>query len=146
MTNYIERFSVRGKRALVTGGSKGIGRVAAGVLAQAGADVAIVGRDRAGLAACQKEVEAAGRECLVIEADLRTVDGPRLAGARALDHFGGVDILVNNAGIALIHSILDTPSEDWDATLAVNLRAPFLLSQTVVPKMIEQRTVRPRDQ
>ena len=140
MTDYMERFSVRGKKALVTGGSKGIGRVAAGVLAQAGADVAIVGRDREGLAACKAEVEAAGRECLVIEADLGTEEGPQMAGARALEHFGVVDILVNNAGIALIHSILDTPAEDWDATLAVNLRAPFLLAQSVAPKMIEQRS------
>jgi len=135
---YIERFSVKGKKALVTGGSKGIGSVAARVLAEAGADVAIVGRDQAGLAETRAAVEAAGRECLEITADLRTVEGPRQAGQAALEHWGAVDILVNNAGIALIHNILDTPVEDWDETQAVNLRAPFLLSQVLVPKMIEQ--------
>jgi len=139
MDDYRERFSVTGKKALVTGGSKGIGRVAARVLAEAGADVAIVGRDLEGLAASKADVEAAGRECLVIEADFRTIEGPRMAGEKALEHFGTVDILVNNAGIARIHSILETPVEAWDETLFVNLRAPFILSQTVVPMMVEQR-------
>jgi 2-deoxy-D-gluconate 3-dehydrogenase len=138
--SYVERFSVAGKKALVTGGSKGIGAVAAQVLAEAGADVAIVGRDRAGLDNTRRAIEACGRDCLVIEADFETVDGPREAGRTALEHFGVVDILVNNAGIARIHSLLDMTAEDWEMTQAVNLRAPFLLAQTVAPKMIEQRS------
>jgi 2-deoxy-D-gluconate 3-dehydrogenase len=138
--SYIDRFSVTGKKALVTGGSKGIGVVAAQVLAEAGADVAIVGRDRAGLADTLRLVQAAGRDGLVIEADMRTADGPRHAAEAALAHFGVVDILVNNAGIALIHDLLDMPVAAWDETLAVNLRAPFILAQTVAPKMIAQRS------
>jgi 2-deoxy-D-gluconate 3-dehydrogenase len=137
---YTDRFSVTGKFALVTGGSKGIGAVAAQVLAEAGADVAIVGRDQAGLADTQRAVEAAGRRCLVIEADMATVDGPRRAGEAAVAHFGRVDILVNNAGIALIHNLLDMPLEAWDETQAVNLRAPFILAQTLAPGMIARRS------
>jgi NAD(P)-dependent dehydrogenase (short-subunit alcohol dehydrogenase family) len=137
---YIERFSVTGKKALITGGSKGIGAVAARVLAEAGADVAIVGRDRAGLAETQASVEATGRACVAIEADLASVDGPRAAGLAALEAFGMVDILVNNAGTSILHTILDTPVADWDTILNVNLRAPFLLAQTVVPAMIAQRS------
>ncbi len=139
MSTYIERFSLAGKKAIVTGGSKGIGAEVAAVLAEAGADMAIVGRDQAGLAETKGAVEAAGRACLVIEADFRTAEGPRQAGEMALAHFGTVDILVNNAGIALVHSLLDTPVAGWDETLAINLRAPFILAQTLAPQMIAQK-------
>lgn len=140
MEEYLQRFSVKGKKAVVTGASKGIGVEVARVLAEAGADVAIVGRDRAGLELTRAAVEAAGRDCLVIEADFRTVEDPHRAGQAALEHFGTVDILVNNAGIARIEPMLDLSVEAWDETQAVNLRAPFILAQTVVPRMIEQRS------
>jgi NAD(P)-dependent dehydrogenase (short-subunit alcohol dehydrogenase family) len=139
MANYIERFSVAGKKAVVTGGSKGIGAEVAAVLADAGADIAIVGRDQAGLATTEAAVKDAGRECLVLVADLRTVDGPRQAADKALEFFGTVDILVNNAGIARIDDLLEMSVEGWDETQAVNLRAPFLLAQRLVPRMIEQK-------
>ena len=136
---YVERFSLHGRTALVTGGSKGIGAVAARVLAEAGADLAIVGRDRTDLEATQSAVRAMGRECLLIEADLATVSGTRDAAAAALSHFPVIDVLVNNAGITHLHSLIETPVEAWDEIQAVNLRAPFLLAQALAPKMIEQR-------
>ncbi len=139
MTNPLERFTLTGKRALVTGGSKGIGAEAAIVLAQAGADVAIAGRDREGLQATAAQIEAARRRCVMIEADMRTTDGPLHAAQAALDAFGVVDILVNNAGIARIAPILDSSLADWEETIAVNLRAPYLLAQALAPKMIEQK-------
>ena len=138
MQNPLDRFAVRGKRVLVTGGSKGIGAEAAIVLAQAGADVAIAGRDREGLHATAAQVEAAGRRCVMIEADMRTAEGPLHAAQAALDAFGTVDILVNNAGIARIAPILESPLADWEETIAVNLRAPYLLAQALAPQMIAQ--------
>lgn len=138
--SYLERFSIAGKKAVVTGGSKGIGAVAAQVLAEAGADVAIVGRDQVGLADTRRLVEAAGRRCVSIEADFETADGPRRAGEQALAAFGTVDILVNNAGIARITNLLELSFEDWEATMSVNLRAPFVLSQMLAPNMIAQRS------
>ena len=138
MQNPLDRFAVRGKRVLVTGGSKGIGAEAAIVLAQAGADVAIAGRDREGLHATAALVEAAGRRCVMIEADMRTAEGPLHAAQAALDAFGTVDILVNNAGIARIAPILESPLADWEETIAVNLRAPYLLAQALAPQMIAQ--------
>jgi 2-deoxy-D-gluconate 3-dehydrogenase len=138
VASYIERFSLTGKKALVTGGSKGIGAETARVLAEAGADVAIVGRDRPGLEATHGEIQALGRDCLRIEADLSTAAGPREAAEAALAHFGHVDILVNNAGIARIHNLLEMPVDDWDETMAVNLRAPFILAQAVAPWMISR--------
>ena len=140
MQDPLKRFAVVGKRALVTGGSKGIGAEAAIVLAQAGADVAVAGRDRAGLQATAVQVEAAGRRCVIIEADMSTAEGPAQAAEEALHAFGTVDILVNNAGIARIAPILDAPLAYWEETLAVNLRAPYLLAQALAPRMIAQRS------
>ncbi len=134
-----ERFSLAGKRALVTGASKGIGAVVAAVLAEAGADVAVGGRDRAGLDETAQKVRACGRRCLPIEADLETVEGANRAAQAALEFFGTVDILVNSAGISRPASLLELAVEDWDAMLAVNLRAPFLIARALAPKMIEQR-------
>lgn len=136
MGSYIERFSLAGKKALVTGASKGIGLEICAVLADAGADIAAVARDQAGLADAMQKVEAAGRACLTIEADMATVDGPVDAAKQALAHFGQIDILVNNAGIARVAPLLEATVEDWDEIMAVNLRAPFLTAKTIAPQMI----------
>ena len=138
MQQWIQRFSLAGRRALVTGATKGIGYEACRVLADAGADIAAVGRDEKGLADICREVEALGRRCLGIAADLATVEGPREAAAKALAAFGTIDILVNNAGVTTIKSIIDTPVDDWDWVNNVNLRAPFLLAQALAPNMIRQ--------
>ena len=139
MTQWTKRFSLEGRRALVTGASKGIGFETCRVLADAGADIAAVGRDEAGLAEVCEAVEALGRRCVPITADLATVEGPRAAARAALEAFGTIDILVNNAGVTTIKSIIDTPVDDWEWVNNVNLRAPYLLAQALVPKMIEQR-------
>src|SRR5262245_65604716 len=99
MSQYANRFNVQGKRALVTGASKGIGAEIAIVLADAGADVAIVARDAEGLEATKQAIVNKGRRCVVIHADLQTADEPHTAVSKALDFFGTVDILVNNDGI-----------------------------------------------
>lgn len=138
MARFVGRFSLAGRRALVTGASKGIGLEICAVLADAGADIVAVARDADGLAAARQAVEREGRECLTVEADLASVDGPRDAARQALAHFGVVEILVNNAGISTPNSLLETKVEDWDQIMAVNLRAPFLLAQALGPKMIER--------
>lgn len=138
MPNYTTRITLANQRALVTGASRGIGAEIATVFAEAGADLVITGRDVVGLEATRQIVEKKGRRCLSVEADLRTIEGPRLAGQKALEFFGTVDILVNNAGVVFVESLLGTSLEKWEETQSVNLRAPFLLAQVVVPKMIEQ--------
>ena len=136
---FVDRFALHGRKALVTGASKGIGQEICAVLADAGADIVAVGRDAAGLAAARDAVQACGRRCLVVEADMATVEGPRQAARTALDAWGTIDILVNNAGIARVFPILEHSVEDWDLVMAVNLRAPFLLAQALAPAMIAQR-------
>jgi len=138
MAEWTRRFGLEGKAALVTGATKGIGLETCKVLADAGADIAAVGRDQAGLAEIKAAVEAKGRRCVAIAADMATVDGPAKAAKEALAAFGTVDILVNNAAIALIAPLLEATSDDWDATMAVNLRAPFLLAKALVPAMIKK--------
>lgn len=139
MASYLDRFSLHGKRAVVTGGSKGIGAEVAAELAQAGADVAIVGRDRAGLAETAAAVRAEGRICHEIVADLSDAADTLRAAQEALAAFGVVDILVNNAGVAHIQPMLDLSLADWEETQAVNLRAPWLFAKVLVPGMIAQR-------
>ena len=138
MAGYIDRISLAGRTAMVTGASKGIGLEVCGVLAEAGADIVAVARDAEGLAEARAAVEQHDRQCMTVTADLATVDGPGSAAHQALEHFGAIDILVNNAGIARTEPFLDLSVEDWDQTMAVNLRAPFLLAQALAPKMIER--------
>jgi 2-deoxy-D-gluconate 3-dehydrogenase len=138
MAQFVKRFSLNGRNALVTGASKGIGREICRVLADAGADIVAVARDEKGLAEVKGSVETSGRRCLVVKADLETVEGARNAAATALRAWGVVDILVNNAGITAIESILEAKVENWDRIMAVNLRAPFLMAQALAPKMIEK--------
>jgi 2-deoxy-D-gluconate 3-dehydrogenase len=139
MAEWTKRFSVEGKRALVTGATKGIGYEICRVLADAGADIAAVGRDRAGLDEVAGVVKAIGRNCVPIQADMATADGPIAAAQAALKAFGTIDILINNAGIARLGPLLTADVAGWDETMAVNLRAPFLLAQHVAPGMIKQK-------
>ena len=139
MPDWTKRFSIEGRKAMVTGASKGIGAEIAGVFADAGADVVVVARDAAGLAETADAVRAHGRRCLTIAADLGQPDAPGNAARQALAEWGTIDILVNSAGISRVGPAVDFSLADWDATMAVNLRAPFLLAQALAPAMIAQR-------
>ena len=139
MPGWKDRFSIAGRTAFVTGASKGIGAEICSVFAEAGADIVAVARDEEGLNQTRSAVEAQGRKCHMVLADLASPDGPELAASQALELQPVIDILVNSAGIARIAPALELASEAWDATMAVNLRAPFLLSRALAPGMIERR-------
>lgn len=137
--SYGERFNLTHQRALITGASRGLGAAIAAVLADAGADLVLAGRDGAGLEATRDVVMRKGRRCQCVEADLRTVEGARSAAQKALDVFETVDILVNNAGVVFVEPLLSTSIDHWQETQDVNLRAPLLIAQMLVPNMIKQR-------
>lgn len=139
MPDWIKRFSIEGRKAMVTGASKGIGAEIARVFADAGADVVAIARDASGLAGTAEAVRAKGRRCLTIIADLGHPDAPGKAAAQALGDWGTIDILVNSAGISRVGPATNFSLADWDETMAVNLRAPFLLAQALAPAMIAQR-------
>ncbi len=139
MTDVTRRFSLEGRKALVTGASRGIGIALCGVLSEAGADIVAVARDEQGLSAARAMVEGNGRRCLTVVADLSRPDEVERAGRAALDAWGAIDVLVNNAGISLPRSLIEQTVEEWDLIQAVNLRAPWLLARTLAPAMIARK-------
>ena len=134
-----ERFSLKGKTALITGASSGIGRAIAEVFADAGADIAGHGRDDGRLADLGACVEGMGRRFVAVPGDLADAGETAEVAARALGAFGPVDILVHSAGIALTGPVVDYDLADWNRTLAVNLTAPFILARALLPGMMARR-------
>ena len=134
-----DRFSLAGRKALVTGASKGIGAEICAVFAEAGADIVALGRDAADLAATADAVRAHGRRCLTLMAEMESPTDPVTACERALAEWGTIDILVNSAGMANVGPAVGFSTADWDQMMAVNLRAPFLTARTLAPAMIAQR-------
>ncbi|PYQ51984.1 MAG: 3-oxoacyl-ACP reductase [Acidobacteria bacterium] len=141
MSEEFPRFDVRGQVALVTGAARGIGRACALALAHAGADVALGLRDaRAPTGAdLAREIEALGRRVLPLQMDMTRLVEVRGAVEAALAHFGRLDILVNNAGVSPENPAEDVREEDFDLTLAVNLKGTFFASQAAGRAMIRQR-------
>ncbi|USQ85167.1 SDR family oxidoreductase [Streptomyces phaeoluteigriseus] len=131
-------FSLDGLTALVTGGSSGIGRAIAGALARAGASVVVVARRESELAATVDELTADGARAAWVSGDLGTRDGVRTAAEGAAAVFGEPDILVNSAGINLRPPMSELDEDVWDATMAVNLEAPYLLGRRFGPGMAER--------
>ena len=135
-------FSVdlKGRVALVTGATKGIGREVALRLADAGCDVGATGRDEAELATLGEEIRSMGRTYWTYPADLAS----RAAVLAMADYFVAstdrIDILVNNAGTSFPETLVDLDPEHWDTTLAVNLTAPALVTKVVAPVMLRRKS------
>ncbi|MFF4942939.1 SDR family NAD(P)-dependent oxidoreductase [Streptomyces rubiginosohelvolus] len=133
-----ELFSLEGRVAVVTGGSSGIGRAITGALARAGASVVVVARREAELRETVDELASEGCRAAWVSADLSTAEGVRVGAEEAAAAFGEPDILVNCAGINLRPPMTELGEDVWDTTMAVNLKAPFLLGQRFGPSMAER--------
>ena len=133
-----ELFSLDGRVAVVTGGSSGIGRAIATGLACAGASVVVVARGEAELGATVRDLESRGCRAAWVSADLGIRDGVRRGAEESVELFGEPDILVNCAGINLRPPMTELSDDVWDATMAVNLEAPYLLGQRFGPGMAER--------
>ncbi len=132
----INMTELTGGRALVTGGSRGIGAAIALALARKGADVAVTYERSADRAAeVVRAIEAEGRRGFAIQADSADPAAVKRSVDEAVAALGGLDILVNNVGIALYGTIEDFRLEDIDALLAVNVRAPVLAAQAAIPHL-----------
>lgn len=129
-------FSLAGKVALVTGANTGIGQAIAVALAEAGADVALVGRSDPG--ETLEGIAATGRKSLSIKADLSSTAPVKGVVDRIVAEWGRIDILVNNAGIIRRNDLADFTEEDWDAVVDTNLKTLFFLSQAAAAPMIAQ--------
>jgi 2-deoxy-D-gluconate 3-dehydrogenase len=129
-------FDLSGNVAIVTGANTGIGQAIAVALAEAGADVALAGRSRAGETA--EQVRAAGRRAALIDADLSTSAPAQTIVDETLAALGGLDILVNNAGIIRRADATEFSEEDWDAVIDTNLKSLFFLCQAAGRHMVAQ--------
>ncbi len=135
-------FRLDGQTALVTGAARGLGRAISLALAEAGATIALGLRDvkeDAGLAA---EIRALGRQVLAVQMEMSDLQQIRRAIRQVADHFGRLDILVNNAGIAPTNLALDVREEDFDRTLAINLKGTFFACQAAGQVMMQQKSGR----
>lgn len=129
-------FDLSGKVAVVTGANTGVGQGLAIALAEAGADVALVGRTQALETA--ERVRAAGRRAAIVDADLSTIAPVEEVVEQTLRELGGLDILVNNAGIIRRADALEFSEEDWDAVIDTNLKSVFFLCQAAARHMVRQ--------
>jgi len=136
MKDAASLFDLSGKVALVTGGSRGLGREMVLAFAGAGADVVIASRKLESCEAVAKEVEALGRRALPVGCHMGKWDQVEALAERSYQHFGRIDVLVNNAGMSPTYGRVDALGEAlWDKVLDVNLKGPFRLSALVGTRM-----------
>lgn len=130
--------SLRGKRAIVTGASRGIGRAIAAKLGDLGASVAVnYLKDEAAAASTVSQIESSGGQAVAVQADVRQVNAIRTLFDRTVAEFGGLDILVNNAGIRLFKPIAEVTEAEFDDIFAANVKSVFFACQLAAERMAD---------
>jgi NAD(P)-dependent dehydrogenase (short-subunit alcohol dehydrogenase family) len=131
----ISQFSLEGKVAVITGGSRGIGKATAIGFAKAGADVVVTSRKLPDLEKVAAEVEKCGRKSLAVATHVGRMDQIKNLVDTVVAEFGRIDILVNNAGTSIAGMAIDVDERAWDALFNINLKGVFFLSQAVARVM-----------
>lgn len=134
----LQQFDLTGKVAIVTGAAVGLGRGMALGLAEAGADIVAVGISS--MDEVKEAIEATGRRCLTIQANLMSIDPIQTIIDQAVAEFGHIDILVNNAGIIRREDAVDFSEQNWDDVININLKTVFFFCQAVAKQFIKQET------
>jgi|HubBroStandDraft_3_1064219.scaffolds.fasta_scaffold42309_2 NAD(P)-dependent dehydrogenase (short-subunit alcohol dehydrogenase family) len=129
---------LKGKAAIITGAASGLGRAIAQRYAEEGADILIADIDISRARVVASELSKLGTKVLVQEVDVAFEAPVAEMTERAIGEFGKIDILVNNAGMTTLRDFLDLPPAEWDLVMAINLRGPFLCSQSVGRRMAER--------
>lgn len=131
--------NLKGKKALVTGGSRGLGKAIALALAAEGVEVAITGRNEKSLKETTKELQTRGIKTMYSVFDISNFQKVEFSLKKLQNDFGTFDILINNAGIAAFGSFLDMPEKEWMNIVQTNLFGPYYVSKTILPSMIEKK-------
>ncbi len=133
-------IDLTGKKALITGGGRGIGREIALHFARAGLDLVLTARTKSQLEAVAKEVEEIGRQVLIVPADISQEEEAKSLEKIVSKEMGAIDILVNNAAAFARGHVVDLPVNDWDRVINTNLRGVFLVTKAFLPGMIKQES------
>ncbi|MFJ7637985.1 SDR family NAD(P)-dependent oxidoreductase [Peribacillus sp. NPDC097206] len=134
----MRRFNLENKVAIVTGGNRGLGKAISLALAEAGADIVIVGRNEEKNKEVVAEVKEYGRAVISIPTDLRDISATKEMMGTVVRHFGKIDILVNNAGISHTQLAFDISENDWDKVMDLNVKSLFFCCQSAGKVMKEQ--------
>lgn len=132
--------SLKGKKALITGGGKGIGRALAVALAQEGVDIALLGRSAGSLEAVAKEIGGTGVKVAYATADVSDIQAVNEAVALLTKELGEPDVLINNAGIAAFGGFMELEPAQWEQIIRVNLLGVYYVTRAVLPGMIARKT------
>lgn len=132
-------MKLENRTAIITGAGRGIGRATALAFAKEGANIVLAARTETEIDSVASEIEKLGRRALSIKTDVQEKTEVDNLVSKTIDNFGRVDILVNNAGVAIHNPIGKIREEDWDLTMAVNLKGVFLCTQAVFSLMCEQK-------
>lgn len=130
--------NLQGKKAIITGGGRGLGKATAIAFAQEGIDVAITGRNEKTLQATVKEIEALGVKATYAVFDVTDKAKVKSEIAAVIERLGGVDILVNNAGISEFGKFTDMPAERWEEILLTNVMGVYNVTREVLPQLINK--------
>jgi 2-deoxy-D-gluconate 3-dehydrogenase len=135
----LEKFSLKGKSGIVTGGGSGMGKAISTGLVQAGAEIVIADINKDKLEKTVREIQKFGGPVVAVHADISKMEDIKKLVDRTVKEFGKIDFLFNNAGIIRRASSEDFEEKDWDEVLNINLKGPFFLAQAVARVMISQK-------